>query len=409
MLLSLWNYLRGYVIIEVTGFSVERFVNLAVHKGVYIWDAVYSENGVTMKVSIKAFKMLKTCAKKTKCRIKIRGKMGYPFIVHRYRKRKFLLAGFVFFVMVIYTLSTFVWLVELEGTDKLNRDEIIEFCKKEGLTVGAFKYKIDTKELEKKLIKKYSDISWINIHIKGTKASIKLTEIIPKQKIVDRKTPCNIIASKDGLIVSIATSAGTPLVKQQDVVHKGDMLVSGELVVKNDETGIIKEYVHADSDVFAKIYYDINFDVPFFYTEKQYTQNSKKQYGFIVFDKEVNLLESKIPYTNYKKTISRKQLKLGENYPLPIIFLTTEFKEFIPVEKQRTVEQAKELAERMVTGRIIREFDFETDVIDKKIDFAENENELIVKALITTLENIGEEEILIEKEENQETPMNPIE
>ena len=38
MFLSVWNYLRGYVTIELSGFSVERFMNLASHKGIYLWD-----------------------------------------------------------------------------------------------------------------------------------------------------------------------------------------------------------------------------------------------------------------------------------------------------------------------------------------------------------------------------------
>ena len=44
MFLALWNYLRGYVIIYVTGFSVERFINLAVNRGIFIWDIIPERN-----------------------------------------------------------------------------------------------------------------------------------------------------------------------------------------------------------------------------------------------------------------------------------------------------------------------------------------------------------------------------
>lgn len=40
MFLALWNYIRGYVIIYVTGFSVERFINMAVTK-VYLYGTLY--------------------------------------------------------------------------------------------------------------------------------------------------------------------------------------------------------------------------------------------------------------------------------------------------------------------------------------------------------------------------------
>ena len=74
MVLNVWNSLRGYVVIEVSGFSVERFINLATHRGVYIWDVCFEDGAAQMKVSAKAFRLLRYCAKKTKCKIKIKSK-----------------------------------------------------------------------------------------------------------------------------------------------------------------------------------------------------------------------------------------------------------------------------------------------------------------------------------------------
>lgn len=45
MFLALWNYICGYVIIYVTGFSVERMLNMAINKGVFIWDIQYDKTG----------------------------------------------------------------------------------------------------------------------------------------------------------------------------------------------------------------------------------------------------------------------------------------------------------------------------------------------------------------------------
>ena len=53
MFLALWNYLRGYVIIYVTGFSVERFINLAVNRGIFIWDIIPERNRVIMNAVLK--------------------------------------------------------------------------------------------------------------------------------------------------------------------------------------------------------------------------------------------------------------------------------------------------------------------------------------------------------------------
>ena len=49
----LWNYLHGYVIIKITGFSVERFINLSVLNGVFMWDIKNDRSGRIMNIRMK--------------------------------------------------------------------------------------------------------------------------------------------------------------------------------------------------------------------------------------------------------------------------------------------------------------------------------------------------------------------
>ncbi len=388
MFLRLWNYIRGYVMIEVTGFSVERFVNLAVHKGIYIWDVTPKGTGVTMKVSIKGFRLLKSCSKKTKCRVKIVQKFGCPFTVYRYRKRQFYVAGLVFFIAVLYVLSSFIWLIQIEGNERIKNDQILAYCKQNGLYVGALKWKVNKKAIEQSIINDFSDLSWFTIQIKGTKATVKLTETVPKVEIVDTKTPCDVVASADGLIADIVTISGTPKVKAKDVVQKGDLLVSSEIIVKEDETGIIKEYTHAKAEVRAKRWIEINFSVPLSYSEKQFTGKQKTAYRLVFVNTPLTLYNPNIPFVDYEKQATRKQLKANDDYVLPVVLVTERYKEFKPVQKTKTIDEAKEEAQTIVTNRILREFDFESDIMDKTIDFTESNDALLVHAVITVIERI---------------------
>lgn len=390
MFLRLWNYIRGYVVIKVQGFNIERFINLAAHKGIYLWDVTYMPDGTYMKVSTKGFKMLKSCVRKTKCKIKIVSKTGYPFFAHKYRKRKVLISGLIFFIFSLYFLSSFIWLVEVEGNDRIHTDKIILFFNEQNIKVGGFKYIINKKEAEKLFLNEFSDASWVNVSVKGTRATIRLTETIPKQDIIDRSTPCDVIAKKDGIITSIVTSAGTPLKKELDVALKGEVLVSGELVIKDDETGRITQYTHAEAAVVAKTYYEIKFFTPFIYEDRIYTNNSKKIYFISLFGKKIKLnpFKSSISYASYDKITFRNQLRFSEDYPLPIILITEEYREFKPVVKKYTLRQAEETAERIIISRIVNEFDFGIDIIDKRVDYEETPEGLKVEAKITALERI---------------------
>ncbi|MCL2873834.1 MAG: sporulation protein YqfD [Defluviitaleaceae bacterium] len=390
----IWNFLRGFVLVKITGLSVERFINVAAFNGVNMWDIFKTRDGIVMKVSVKEFKKLKDARRKTGVKLKIISKTGVPFFLFRYRKRKLLLGGVLFFLFTLYFMSSFIWLIDIEGTERIEVDAIIESLNREGLTVGAFKNQISPNDIENILLEEFDDISWVNIHIRGTRAHITLTEILPKPEVIDRGIPTNVIASKSGVITRIATSAGTPLRNVGDLVQVGEILVSGEVIVKQDESGEIINFVHAESEVWARVNYEINFLLPYEYIEKQFTGRTRRTHDFIIFGKKISLINIDNYYTNYDRITSTRQLKLGENYPLPIITVRREAREFMPIVKRHSPEQARETANRMITSRIIREFDFETDIIDKIVNFTDTVEGLQVDALITVIERIDVQEEL---------------
>lgn len=38
LVLRLWNYLRGYVIILIEGIFLEKFINICTRRKMYLWD-----------------------------------------------------------------------------------------------------------------------------------------------------------------------------------------------------------------------------------------------------------------------------------------------------------------------------------------------------------------------------------
>ncbi|WP_341877121.1 sporulation protein YqfD [Defluviitalea saccharophila] len=394
MFLSVWNYLRGYVTIEVSGFSVERFMNLASHKGIYLWDIQRNRAKVQMKVSIAGFRLLKNCAKKTKCKVKIIEKKGWPFIAYRYRKRKVMGLGLLIFFSILYILSSFVWVIEIKGNQRIPTEELTKALREYGLKPGVWKNKIDPANIEGLLMSDFDDIAWTAVDIKGTKVTIELTETVIKPEIIDQSTPCDLVAEKTGLIVSIATRAGTPKVKPKDVVKKGDLLVSGELIVKQDEEGTVTKYVHADAEVKAKTRYEITYDQPLSYIEKQYTGEVKKQYSIDVLDRKMNLFKPRISFQNYDKIISSKQLSLTKHFVLPIEGIVYEYREFIPVTHKRTLEEAKKMAEEEIKKRLLEQIDPESEIVSNDIEFYPDGEFLRAKAVAIVIERIDKPQVI---------------
>ena len=99
----LWNYLVGYVVIRVDGVSLEKFINLTITNGIYLWG-IKRQNYTTLtaKISIRGFRQLHGISHKIRCRIRIVQKRGLPFVLFRYRHRKMLAFGILACVIILY-------------------------------------------------------------------------------------------------------------------------------------------------------------------------------------------------------------------------------------------------------------------------------------------------------------------
>ena len=393
MLLGLWQFTKGYVRLQITGFSVERFLNMAAYRGVYLWDVERTPEGVHANVTIQGFKRLKGCARKTKCRTKIIGKNGLPFIAYRYRKRKLLLGGVAFFVLSMFVLSSFIWHIDIVGGEGVSHAAIYTFLETQGLRTGSFKPRLDTKDLQRELLNHFDELSWAYIHTKGTRTTIMIAEAIPRQPIVDRHTPTHVVASQNGLITGIATSSGTPLVRQNDVVRAGEMLVSGIIELGVDTGMPSTVYVHAYAEVWARRYHNIEFTVPLVYAQKAYTGRvATRRTLQLLFVGNFRLgIPRNVSFDSYDRTTTRSQPGVGGDYPLPFILITDRYTEFAWETRTRTIQEAKELADRMLTNRIMREFDFGIDIIDRHVELQETTDALVVAARITTHERIDQQ------------------
>jgi len=397
--------MRGYVTIEVTGFSVERFVNLAVNKGLYIWDVNYKGASVRMSVSIKGFRQLKECARKTRCRFKIVEKHGAPFTMHKFRKRKLFPLGIIAFIGLLYYLSGFIWLVEVVGNERLESALILEFLGEQGLSAGNRQSRVDRHSIERVVSANFDDISFINIGFQGTKATVNIAETLPREEIIDKSRPCDIIAKRDGIITSVFVSRGTPVVREGDVVLAGDKLVSGVLLVGEGPEALVVGHTHSIAQVRARAYYEMNFEIERADERKSFTGRTRTAFSLNILNKELNFLRYSNLYANYDRITSKTQLGFGENYPLPILISRHTYKEFEPYTVERSLEEMRELAAITVTNRIIREFDFDTDVVEKIIEYEQTVDGIQVRATVITNESIGEISYLdiAEEMEEQET------
>ena len=91
---SFQSALSGRVTIRVTGFFLERFLNLTAKRGLPTWDVQrISETEMLLTTTPAAFRRMRDAAFRAGVRVRVAGKSGLPFRLRPYRRRKALLNG----------------------------------------------------------------------------------------------------------------------------------------------------------------------------------------------------------------------------------------------------------------------------------------------------------------------------
>lgn len=244
------RYLTGCVTFEAVGGFPERFINLCTKSGIPLWDLRHMRGCVVGTTTIRGYKAIRDCVRRSGVRVHIKKKSGFPFITYRQKKRAGLVIGLAAAGILVVFLSTMVWTVSVEGNSTVSQEQIMTVFSELGVKMGARRKALDVKAIADEAVRRFDGaLSWAAVNIDGSHAVIEVRESIPVPEIVDTSTPCNIVAAEDGVITKIQLYAGQEEIKIGSAVLKGDLLISG-IKVNLDKTETLK---HADGNVFAQI------------------------------------------------------------------------------------------------------------------------------------------------------------
>ena len=134
--LFLLKYIGGYLEVVLSGYAPERFLNLCGNHNILIWNLRKEEDVYHFFISIRAFWSIRPFVSKTGCRIRILRKIGFPFWMNRYRKRKCFLMGVILAAGLVWFLSRFIWNVEVDGNSSVTTETVLTFLDEEDCGYG---------------------------------------------------------------------------------------------------------------------------------------------------------------------------------------------------------------------------------------------------------------------------------
>ncbi|MDO5110696.1 MAG: sporulation protein YqfD [Clostridia bacterium] len=248
----LWNYLCGYVIIQIEGLGLERFVNRMLDASLPIWGIRRESDGsMTASVSIAGFYALHRMIRTEGWSIRIREKHGLLFRLSRLRGRKVLLYGWAPALMTLLCFSRMIWIIDVAGCDVVAEDTVRQAVYAEGIYPGVPRRGHTVEALQSAVEAADDRIAMASVTISGVVLRIEVRETEPGPAVLDESVPAHVVARCDGMILSVTALKGHAAVKAGQLVRAGDVLISGDLTREGGEPIL----VHARGQVLAETVY----------------------------------------------------------------------------------------------------------------------------------------------------------
>lgn len=221
---GVWEWIRGYVIIVVTGSSVGAFLSKCMGRGIEFSDVGFiSPSNITARVSIAHYRSLVEAQRTSGCRVQAFRRGGAPFLLQSALRRKTAFIGALAFVVAMLVLASFVWRIDVTGASEERAFEIMQILASRGIAPRAPRKAVDCDALRGALWAEVEGLAFVSVELRGVVLSVNVAEKdIPRLP----EGPIDLVAAHDGVITNVIVLEGRAHVSVGDSVARGDLLVS---------------------------------------------------------------------------------------------------------------------------------------------------------------------------------------
>ena len=266
---------------------------------------------------------------KKKCyNVKVIGRVGFGSLSDFFKKH---IAAFVLMVACLFFCilsSNFCGKVSVTADDDI-RDAVVAAAYDYGAKKGVKMSNISLDGLENYICSHVEGIKYALAKKRGNVLYLSVVKRDIAAPPVDLSKPKDLIAAFDGVVTSVLTLNGTPLVSVGDNVKKGQILIKGVTTFLDGTT----EPITAQGSVYATAQVIGSALFCPLRTDFEYTGSVAKR-RYVKIGKYVSDYSKKIDYEFFDKETTTKYL-----YPLGICVVFEKLRQLSPVTREVTLEE----------------------------------------------------------------------
>lgn len=386
------RWITGYYAVSVGGRELIDAVTVMMKRSVDYRDLKLTEGGGgTFLVSRKGYRELIRLLGDRADSVKILREYGLPYLIRRYRRRPGIAVGALLFFSLCFLSERFLWDIDVTGNETISDVEVIETLSSLGCSIGTPVSAVDFFSLGNGYLASEPRASFAAVNREGTTVHVVLREKkLPSGGTPDAGAPSNLVSAVNGRIVSSEVSSGKLLVRAGDVVTEGQLLVSGVVTKRGDESGVFR-LERSVGRVFAEWETGVSVSIPFSRTVT--VEKSRREVGktVILFGKPIKIFEKySNPGAMYDIIEKRERVILFGFLRLPLYTVTEYEIGRGETEVTLTPTEAEAEAERALARAILAAVG-DGELTEKEITAERNEEGVTLRARLTVVTDVAEE------------------
>ena len=333
---------RAWMEIEITGANPERCLNRFARKDLAFWrlqtDGPFR---LTCRVYASDWPAVQRELNAALCVGKILRRGGLAQTLSGLRHRKVLVAGMILAWSMAFASQFFVWFVSVQPSDQIPAERIRKAVTEEGVRFGVWGQGLDTQWLKNRMLNRIPELRWLGVHTEGGIAvvdySVRDEPPAEGQPLTD---PANVVATRDGVVLSLTVHNGLAAVEPGQAVTAGQLLVSGMI-----DCPTHTQITRASADVEALTWRHLRLRMPPSAAKKVYTGRTETVKTVIFQNQRRNISgNSSIFGMTCDKMIETWDLTLPGGWSLPLSIETVTLREY----RLKPVFQAESEAEAAI-------------------------------------------------------------
>lgn len=291
--------------------------------------------------------------------LKILGRSGIFWKLRALWKRPVLILGMILLILFWIWFPSRVFLLEVEGNQRIPDRRILEAAETCGIRFGAKSRDIRSEKMKNALLSQLPELRWAGINTYGARAVISVREGTREGEIEDHKGVSSIVACRDGLIQEITATKGTPTVSPGDVVTQGQVLISGYT-----DCGLALVATRAEGEIFAQTSREITVKTPSEWLVREKNSGKKTNWSLLIGKNIINFyFGSGIYDSSCVKMCYKYVLTLPGGYELPLALISETVTQWdttsMPIPEGESAQLLKQftkdyLTRQMIAGQILK-------------------------------------------------------